>query len=96
VKVIFHGWVGGADGGPQDAPLAVDTGTMARRSASASDPGIGHENVLLGNFITDADGGIQSPVLYATDNNACGLANYGLRLNTYYLAQMKGLSLDPS
>jgi hypothetical protein len=96
VKVIFHGWVGGADGGPQDAPLAVDTGVMAKRSASTSDPSIGQENVLVGNFITGADGGLQSPVLYATDNNACGLANYGSRTNTYYLAQMKGLSLDPS
>jgi len=96
VKVIFHGLIGGADGGPQDVQLAVDVSGKVQRSASASDPTVGHDNVLVGNFITDADGGLHSPVQYATDNNACGLATYGARVNAYYLAQMKGLPVDPS
>jgi hypothetical protein len=82
--VIFRG----ATASKPDAQLAVDNG-MVPRTTSDSDPLIGMQTVLFGNFTADKK-------QYTTDNTACSLPDYGMRSNVYYLAQKDGLSVASS
>ncbi len=104
VKVIFGGWIAGADGGSELVEVAVDQGTpdggangTVVKTTSATDPALGHQNLLVGDFVTTDDAGtLASPIEYANDNNACDLPNFAGRTNTYYLAPTQGLPIDPS
>jgi hypothetical protein len=101
VKVVFQGWIVGADGGTQTVEITADTATpdggtngTVVRTTSAPDGGLGSENLLVGDFVASADGGIQSPLLYANDNNYCDVPDFGGRTNEYYLVPLQGLPLD--
>jgi hypothetical protein len=102
--VIFGGWIAGADGGPELVQVAVDQGTLdggangtVVQTTSATDPALGHENLLVGDFVTTGDGGtLASPLAYANDNNGCDVPDFAGRTNAYYLAPMQGLPVDPS
>jgi hypothetical protein len=104
VEVIFGGWIAGADGGPELVQVAVDQGTLdggangtVVQTTSATDPALGHENLLVGDFVTTGDGGtLASPLAYANDNNGCDVPDFAGRTNAYYLAPMQGLPVDPS
>jgi hypothetical protein len=104
VEVVFSGWITGADGGNQAVQLAVDEATadgganaMIRRTTSTSDPALGKENLLVGDFVTVDDAGTvpESP-LYANDNNGCDVPDFAGRSNAYFLAPMQGLPIDPT
>jgi hypothetical protein len=103
VKVIFQGFIPGADGGNAAVEIAVDDATADGgpnativRTARAGDPAVGHENVLVGDFVTQSDGGLASPLQYSNDNNACDVPDFAGRSNEYYLAPMQGLPVDPA
>jgi hypothetical protein len=102
VQVKFIGWILGSDGGVQRVEVAVDTGTpeggpngTIYLTTSATDPNIGNENALVGNFVTDVDAGVHYPPQYANDNNYCNVPDFGGRSNAYYLRSMKGLPVNP-
>ena len=103
VEVKFIGWITGADGGIEPVEIAVDDATpdggangTIYLTTSATDPGIGNRNALVADFVTGSDGGVQYPPLYASDNNACSVPNFGGRTNAYYLVPMQGLPVSPS
>jgi hypothetical protein len=105
VKVVFNGWLpGAADGGIEDVQLAVDKGTpdggvngTVVLTANPNDPALGHENQLVGDFVTTGDAGTPAtPLQYANDNNACDIPLFDGRTNTYVLAPMQGLPVDPT
>jgi hypothetical protein len=104
VKVVFNGWLPGTDGGIENVPLAVDKATpdggvngTVVVTANANNPALGHENLLVGDFVTTGDAGVPStPLEYANDNNACDIPLFDGRTNTYYLAPMQGLPVDPT
>jgi hypothetical protein len=103
-EVVFHSWIAGDDGGPEWVEVAVDQGTpdggpngTVIKTASATDPALGHQTLLVGNFVTTDDAGtLASPLEYASDNNACDLPFFAQRMNAYYLAPAQGLPIDPS
>jgi hypothetical protein len=102
VKVVFVGWIAGADGGPESVQLAVDDGTpdggpngTVFKTIALADGGA--VNRLVGDFVTTDDAGTPaSPLAYANDNNACDVPDFGGRANAYYLAPMQGLPVDPT
>lgn len=102
VKVVFVGWIAGADGGPESVELAVDDGTpdggangTVLRTATPADGG--NANQLVGDFITTDDAGtLASPLAYANDNNYCNVPDFAGRTNEYLLASMQGLPVDPT
>jgi hypothetical protein len=104
VKVVFHGWIAGADGGPQAVEIAVDEATgdagptpPVVRTTSANDPALGRQNLLVGDFITVDDAGtLASPLAYANDNNGCDVPDFAGRTNEYLLAPVEGLPIDPT
>lgn len=90
VKVIFHGAVATQ----ADVELAVDEPKVPRILSTDTDAGdagaaIGQKTVLFGNFTADK-------TLYTSDNVACGLPNFGMQTNIYYLAQVDGLTVKSS
>lgn len=103
-EVIFHSWIAGDDGGPEWVQVAVDQGTpdggpngTVIKTASATNPALGHQVLLVGNFVTADDAGTPAlPLEYASDNNACDLPFFAQRMNAYYLAPAQGLPIDPS
>jgi hypothetical protein len=104
VEVVFDGWLPDPDGGVDLAALSVDLGApdggvngTVVKTASTTDPRLGHENLLVGDFVTTGDAGaLVSPLEYANDNNYCQLPVYATRTNDYYLAPMQGLPIDPT
>jgi hypothetical protein len=103
VEIKFIGWIQGTDGGPQNVEMAVDDGTpdggpngTVVLATSVSDAGLPSTNLLVGDFVTTADGGIAPGPLYANDNNACDVPDFGGRANAYYLLSMQGLPVSTS
>ena len=102
VKVVFVGWIAGADGGPESVELAVDDGTpdggangTVLRTTTPADGS--NTNQLVGDFITTDDAGtLASPLAYANDNNYCDVPDFAGRTNEYRLAPMQGLPVDPT
>jgi hypothetical protein len=99
VKVVFVGWIAGADGGPEEVEVAADQGTpdggvngTVVDTASATDPRGASHNLLVGDFVTTDDAGtLASPLEYGNDNNYCDVPDFAGRTNEYYLAPMQGL-----
>jgi hypothetical protein len=84
VRVVFHGAVSNQ----ADVQLAVDDGKVIR-TASDTDPLIGQQTLLFGNFTDDKK-------QYTSDNTACSLPSYGPRTNVYYLAPTGPLAVASS
>ncbi len=95
VKVIFHGGVASPDASKTDVEMAIDEPSVPRILSvdppDAGDAGvsIGQKTVLFGNFTADK-------TQHVTDNVYCGLPNFALQTNIYYLAELDGLAVKSS